>query len=41
MYLAQGGVLHRDLTQEEVDVVAVVDGVQEVWLCRKTSHLSV
>ena len=33
-YLAQGGVLHGDLTEEEVDVVTVVDGVQEVRLCR-------
>lgn len=34
-HLAQGGVLHCDLTEEEVDVVAVVDGVQEVRLCRE------
>lgn len=37
-YLAQRGVLHRHLTQEEVHVVPVVDGVQEVRLCNiKTS----
>lgn len=34
-YLAQGGVLHSDLTKEKVDVVTVVDGVQEVRLCRE------
>lgn len=32
-YLAQRGVLHRHLTQEEVHVVPVVDGMQEVRLC--------
>lgn len=31
-YLAQRGVLHRHLPQEEVHVVPVVDGVQEVRL---------
>lgn len=31
-YLAQRGVLHRHLAQEEVHVVPVVDGVQEVRL---------
>lgn len=34
-HLAQRGVLHRNLAQEEVDVVTVVDGVQEVRLCRE------
>lgn len=33
-HLPQGGVLHRHLAEEEVDVVTVVDGVQEVGLCR-------
>lgn len=31
-HLAQGRVLHRDLAEEEVDVVAVLDGVEEVRL---------
>lgn len=33
-HLSQSGVLHRDLAEEEVDVVAVLDGVKEVrlWL---------
>lgn len=34
-YLPQSGVLHRHLAEEEVDVVPVVDGVQEVRLCRE------
>lgn len=33
-HLSQRRVLHRDLTEEEVHVVSVVDGVQEVRLCR-------
>jgi len=31
-HLSQGGVLHGDLAEEEVDVVPVLDGVQEVGL---------
>lgn len=32
-HLPQSGVLHRDLAEEEVDIVAILDGVQEVRLC--------
>lgn len=38
-YLAQRGVLHRHLPQEEVHVVPVVDGVQEVRLCKVQTSL--
>lgn len=32
-HLPQSGVLHCDLAKEEVDIVAILDGVQEVRLC--------
>lgn len=35
MYLAQGGVFHCNLTEEKVDVVTIVDGMQEMRLCRE------
>lgn len=34
-HLAQGCIFHCDLTQEKVDVVTIVNGVQEVRLCRE------
>lgn len=32
-HLAQSGVLHCDLAEEKVHVVAVLDGVEEMGLC--------